>query len=35
LCNDFFLYPFYWMQNLFLNSDLGMGYIVKAKKIDY
>jgi SAM-dependent methyltransferase len=34
LCNDFFLYPFYWMQNLFLNSDLGMGYIVKAKKID-
>jgi SAM-dependent methyltransferase len=35
LCNDVFLYPFYWMQNLFLNSDLGMGYIVKAKKIDY
>lgn len=31
-CNDFFLYPFYWMQNLFLNSDLGTGYIVKAKK---
>jgi SAM-dependent methyltransferase len=33
-CNDFFLYPFYWMQNLFLNSDLGTGYIVKAKKIN-
>ncbi|MGH7827638.1 MAG: class I SAM-dependent methyltransferase [Candidatus Binatia bacterium] len=31
-CNDFFLYPFYWMQGLFLNSDLGTGYIVKAKK---
>lgn len=34
LCNDFFLYPFYWMQNLFLNSDLGMGYIVRAKKMN-
>jgi cyclopropane fatty-acyl-phospholipid synthase-like methyltransferase len=34
LCNDFFLYPFYWMQNLFLNSDLGTGYIVKAKKFN-
>jgi SAM-dependent methyltransferase len=33
-CNDFFLYPFYRMQNLFLNSDLGMGYIVKTNKID-
>lgn len=32
--NDFFLYPFYWMQNLFLNSDLGTGYIVKAKKMN-
>jgi len=34
ICNDFFLYPFYWMQNLFLNSDLGTGYVVKAKKIN-
>jgi SAM-dependent methyltransferase len=33
LCNDFFLYPFYFMQDLFLNSDLGMGYLVKAKKM--
>jgi len=33
-CNDFFLYPFYWMQNWFLNSDLGTGYIVKAVRID-
>lgn len=33
LCNDFFLYPFYWMQSWFLNSDLGMGYIVKAEKM--
>ena len=32
-CNDFFLYPFYWMQSLFLNSDLGTGYIVKAEKV--
>jgi SAM-dependent methyltransferase len=34
LCTDFFLYPFYLMQNWFLNSDLGTGYIVKAKKIN-
>lgn len=34
LCNDFFLYPFYLMQNWFLNSDLGTGYIVKAKKVN-
>jgi SAM-dependent methyltransferase len=33
LCNDVFLYPFYWMQSLFLNSDLGTGYIVKAEKM--
>jgi SAM-dependent methyltransferase len=33
LCNDFFLCPFYWMQSLFLNSDLGTGYILKAEKI--
>ena len=32
-CNDFFLSPFYMMQNWFLNSDLGMGYIVKAQKM--
>jgi SAM-dependent methyltransferase len=31
-CNDFCLYPFYLLQNWFLNSDLGTGYIVKAKK---
>jgi cyclopropane fatty-acyl-phospholipid synthase-like methyltransferase len=33
-CNDFFLYPFYWIQNWFLKSDLGTGYLVKAEKID-
>ena len=33
-CNDFFLYPFYLMQNWFLNSDLGSGYLVKAARID-
>jgi predicted SAM-dependent methyltransferase len=33
LCNDFFLCPFYWMQSLFLNSNLGTGYILKAEKI--
>ena len=32
LYNDFFLYPFYCLQNCFLNSDLGTGYIVKAVK---
>jgi 2-polyprenyl-3-methyl-5-hydroxy-6-metoxy-1,4-benzoquinol methylase len=30
--NEWFLFPFYWMQTLFLNSDLGTGYIVKAGK---
>lgn len=33
-CTDFFLYPFYWMQNWFLESDLGSGYLVKAGRID-
>lgn len=33
-CNDFFIYPFYWMQNWFLESDLGSGYLVKARRID-
>lgn len=32
-CNDLFLYPFYLLQDLFLNSDLGTGYLVKAKKM--
>lgn len=32
-CNDLFLYPFYLTQSLFLNSDLGTGYIVKAEKV--
>ena len=29
-----FVYPFYWMQNWFLESDLGSGYLVKARRID-
>jgi hypothetical protein len=33
ICSDFVLYPFYWMQKWFLNSDLGTGYIVKAIKM--
>jgi SAM-dependent methyltransferase len=32
LCKDVFLCPFYWMQSLFLNWDIGTGYIVKAEK---
>lgn len=32
-CNDLFLYPFYWMQSMFLQSDLGTGYILKAEKM--
>lgn len=31
--NDFFLFPFYWLQMLFLKTDIGAGYIIKAKKI--
>lgn len=33
-CNDFFLYPFYCLQNWFLESDLGSGYLVKAGRIE-
>ncbi len=31
ILNDFFLYPFYLLQMLFIHSDLGTGYIIKAK----
>ncbi|MDO8580972.1 MAG: class I SAM-dependent methyltransferase [Candidatus Omnitrophota bacterium] len=30
--NDFFLYPFYLTQMVFLSTQLGTGYIVKAKR---
>ena len=33
-CNDFFLYPFYCLQNWFLESDLGSGYLVKAGRLE-
>ena len=33
LFNDFFLFPFKLIQNLFLHSDLGVGYMVKAKRL--
>jgi SAM-dependent methyltransferase len=34
LCNDFFLFPFYCIQNWFLESDLGSGYLIKAGRIE-
>lgn len=30
--NDFFLFPFYWLQMLFRSTKLGSGFIVKASK---
>ena len=32
--NDLFLYPFYLLQFLFISTDMGTGYIVKAIKRD-
>jgi len=34
LFNDFFLYPAYLLQKLFLDSDLGDGYLVLAEKTE-
>jgi hypothetical protein len=34
LIKDFFMFPFYLCRSMFLKTDLGTGYILKAQKIN-